>query len=102
MAVSARKAMYFCNALLSISYCLCLDLMDLVFTDYDPAQRNEWRRTRIDDYGDEEARFYFSFMGAQLRIILEMLDLPEELRNNNGSVFLMASKTILIILKSNI
>ena len=98
LSVNTRKVMEFIKVLLSITYCLYLDLLDYILTEHDPVQHNEWRRTMIDDYGNEEARFYFRFTGVQLRIILTMFDLPVELRNDNGSVFLTVSNQIKIIL----
>ena len=91
LSMNTCKVMEFIKALLSISYCLYLDLLDFILTEHDPVQHNEWRRTMIEDYGNEEARFYFRFTGAQLRVILTMFDLPVELRNDNGSVFLTVS-----------
>ena len=91
LSINIRKVMEFIKILSSISYCLYLDLLDFILTKHNLVQHNKLCRTMIDDYGNEEARFYFCFTGTQLRVILTIFDLQVELCNDNKSVFLTVS-----------
>ena len=64
LSINTYKVIEYIKVLLSITYCLYFNLLDFILTKHNPVQHNNWYRTMIDNYGNEEVRFYFYFTGV--------------------------------------
>merc|ERR1712048_1219011 len=74
--------------LVSVAYCLFVDVTDLLIYERVSYVHPPPKNRKINEFTEEECRLTFRFTQEQLYILLNGIALPDQLRSENGFIFL--------------